>query len=290
MESTTAPKLDRVPEGIVSAAARPALLGVDDFVIGKPAPRFKVIVREIVFVTDDFIVFLDDQDCTYWWTRADLPRARGSDFNKVLNRVAELEAIPVDVLTSAQRRAFRTLIAEGIARALDEEDTSSAAAVHDKAEQYVRARLGEVARFWYLRVALFSATLVGVAMSVLAWLRSSSNTEVLDLSITVLAGALGAAFSLLTRAGGMQLDPAAGARLHTCEAIGRISSGALGALVVTLTLRSGLVLPALQDAGLSLVVLLCLVSGVSERLVPTLVSQLERQFSTDDTARATKQG
>lgn len=258
------------------------LVTTDDFVIGNPAPKFKVVVRDIIFVTDTCIVFLDDEHSTYWWTKDAAPRERCKGFSTVLNRVAELEAIPIDVLKVSQRKAFRTLVAEGIARALEEEDTSSSAAVHDKAEQYIRARLSEVARFWYLRVALAAALLLSCGMAALAAVRGSiADRAFLGFSIAVIAGGLGSAFSLMTRAGAMHLDPAAGAKLHTYEAIARITSGALGALLVGLVIRSGLVLPALKHADSTIVVLICLVSGVSERLIPNLISELEKRFNAD---------
>jgi hypothetical protein len=253
-----------------------------DFKVHSPAPKFKVEVANVVFVTNDFIVFLDTAEDTYWWTTDsywESCAARSVGVSTVLNRVAELEAIPIDVLKPNQRHAFRTLVAEGVARVLDEGNISSAEAVHDKAERYVTARLREVARSWYLSVAFTGAFVVGSLMMGLAILRTLDifNGAIPDFSLAVLAGSLGSAFSLLTRAGGLDLDPSAGAKLHIFEAIARILSGALGALIVRLAIYSGQFIPALANANLATLVLICIVSGVSERLVPNLISHIEKK-------------
>lgn len=252
-------------------------LSTSDFKVGATAPLFQVEIINIIFVTEAFVVFLDAKLETYWWATGEHANARKQGFRAVLNRVAELEAVPIAVLKPEQIRAFRTLVAEGVARALDEDDVSSAQAVHDKAERYVNARLSEMSRAWYLEVALFGAALLGIAMGALAILRSmgSVSGDAPDVALSILGGALGSAFSLMMRAGGLSLDPGAGYRLHVCEAMARLMSGALSGMLVILLVSSGQFIPMLKDANLATMVLLCIVSGVSERFVPSLISQLE---------------
>jgi hypothetical protein len=259
-----------------------------DFKVGATAPIFQVKVMDIIFVTSEFIVFLDEKVETYWWTIENYLGPRKEGFSSVLNRVAELESIPIDVLTPAQRRSFRTLVAEGVARALDEIDVASALSVHDKAERYVNARLSEVSRSWYLQVALAGAVVAGTIMALIAGLGEVGVIEgpIAATALAILGGTLGSAFSVLTRAGGMQLDPAAGQELHIYEAIARLLSGAIGGMIVTLAIASGQLIPMLKEANTATIVLLCIVAGVSERFVPSLISRLENTVAKSETKGA----
>lgn len=114
-------------------------------------------ISHLVKETDTFIVYLDSEndvewECTNGHSREIDERALG----EIQNRAALLQAVPVDELRSSIKRAFRTLVAEGVARAL-ENDSSSAHAMLDKAEEYVSARTGELFRPWYVAGAAGTA-------------------------------------------------------------------------------------------------------------------------------------
>jgi hypothetical protein len=245
-----------------------------DVKAGEIDEKLKLKVLEVILQTDEFVVYLDETLSTQWWLVHELPAFAGP----VLNRVAELEAMPIDVLPPSVRRAFRALIAEGVARVLDEKDAASAEAIHGIAEKYIRARLAEQARSWYLTAALLALVFSGGIMGAIEIAYHATVVGMTEgvrrLLLSLGIGAIGAAFSLITRIGSFPADPAAGRNLHTREAFARILVGVVGAFVGYLAIGTKQFFPAL-GAELPGLLLVSFVAGTSERFVPNLVAHVE---------------
>jgi len=244
---------------------------------GQAVPNVGVVVSTIIFDTDECVVYLD-ADLNTWW---DTEQVITPEIGKALNRVAELESIPLDGLSTSVKLAFRTMVAEGAARALDDEDNASAQLMHDRAEAFIKARLSELARSWYLTTGLVALVLSGIAMT-LVWF-FVSPPEYVTFGLCLATGALGAAFSLISRIASFPLDPAAGRRLHVLEASARVLAGVVGAFVAFLALNAKIVFPTLvdADAGLAPLLLVSFVAGISERFVPNLVQRVEGLSASD---------
>jgi hypothetical protein len=238
-----------------------------DVRVGAVDRAFNVTVDIIILETSACVVYLDSKLDTYWKAK-DHTRAQGA----VLNRVAQLEAIPMTGLSGDVRKAFRCLVAEGLARMLDESDKESADKVHDQAEMFVRARLDELARSWYLTAALLGFLLCALAMPAI-WLRAP--LDVRDFCLGLAAGVLGASFSLISRIHAFPLDPSAGRALHTLEATARLAAGLAGALVATLAVRAKVLSFGPGPSSLEGMMLICFAAGISERFVPNLVQRIE---------------
>jgi hypothetical protein len=228
-----------------------------------------VTVKTIIFDSDECVVFLDEHLDTYW----DTDETTTPEMGLVFNRVSELEAIPLEGLSEAAKLAFRTMVAEGVARALDDEDNKSAEKIHNQAEAFVRARLAELARSWYLTTGLFALLLAALVMG-LEWFFLRAEVYA-TYAMCLAAGAAGAAFSLIARIGSFPLDPAAGRRLHTLEAVARVLVGVLGAFLAVLAVKSKLLLAPVAEQGLPSFLLIAFVAGSSERFVPNLVQRVE---------------
>ena len=242
---------------------------------GKPVRGLGVVVATIIFDTDECVVYLDTDLDTWWDTDQEIT----PEIGKAINRVAELESIPLDGLSMSVRLAFRTMVAEGAARALDDENNVSAQLIHDRAEEFIKARLAELARSWYLTTGLVALVLSGIAMT-LVWF-FVSPPQYVAFGLCLAAGALGAAFSLISRIASFPLDPAAGQRLHRLEASARVLAGMVGAFVAFLALNAKIVFPTLVDAGLAPLLLVSFVAGISERFVPNLVQRVEGLSAND---------
>lgn len=236
--------------------------------------KLNLKVDEVILQTDEFVVYLDDKLTTQW-------HILGAHLSTgpVLNRVAELEAIPIGFLPEPVRRSFRSLVAEGLARAFDEDNAASAEAIHASAEKYIRARLAEQARVWYLTSAFVALIIAGGIMGAVEILFRSGIVGMTDpirrFLLSLGMGALGAGFSLVARMGSFPADPSAGRELHSREAVARIIMGIIGAFVGYLAISTKLFFPNLSDGDLAGILLVSFVAGTSERFVPSLVARVE---------------
>jgi hypothetical protein len=97
-------------------------------------------------------------------------------------------------------------------------------------------------------------------------------------------GGLGAWLSVIQRSRTTELDVAAGPALHYLEGAFRIMAGTLGALLVALAIRAGLLVHGTQLAA---IMVICMVAGASERLVPSFIEQIEGRAVRDPALKPT---
>lgn len=97
--------------------------------------------------------------------------------------------------------------------------------------------------------------------------------------LTLLGGALGSAFSLLTRLGKIGVDPASGKWAHYTEVAFRITVGMLAAAVIVIAMKANLVLGFAtsdsSDSHVWMLLILAIAAGSSERMVPSVLRQVE---------------
>ena len=140
--------------------------------------------------------------------------------------------------------------------------------------------MAEMARIWYLSAAGFCALLAMISMAVV-WLDRERisfafSPMVVDVLLGAAFGAIGSFMSLLTRSAEIKVAAGAGRTIHYVESISRITAGLVGALLVALAIKANLLLGAMATAGgLPLLLLVCIVAGASERLVPSLIARVE---------------
>jgi hypothetical protein len=243
------------------------------------------VIEWLIDSDDDFIVYLD-QDYYVEWNMNDNGML-GSETAQHLNRVGRLEAVDTSYLTINRIKSYRRMIAEGVAR-LFQKNLPAAQAAFDLAEQWITARNTEIARRWYLVGSGGAALVSVVAVFILGFwsdsLRAWFGLPIYNILMGTSVGGLGAWLSVIQRSRTTELDVAAGPGLHYLEGAFRIMAGTLGAMLVALAIRAGLVL---QVDRLSAIMVICMVAGASERLVPSFIEQMESRTVARD-AKATQ--
>lgn len=208
--------------------------------------------KYLVYATENFIVFIDDDMDRDWETSPEYDAAGHEDDHKrnsIRNDAAMLEATPCDGLREDMRLQFKCLIGEAIARSLDR-DYTSAASMLKAAGTYLQARSQETSRFWYL-TASFAMTAPFIVVGVAFWLWRGALTRALDpglfwLVLSATAGSLGALRSVIGRTGRLTYDCSAGRALHYLEGASRIWAGALSGSIVALAVRTEVILAPLS--------------------------------------------
>ena len=203
-----------------------------------------------------------------------------SKYHSILNDAALLEVSPCDGLTRETRKQFKRLIGEAL-RCSFEFDYVDAKNMIRAAGKFVRARSEEVSRRWYL-FASFLATSPFALIGAIIWgLRDkaihSFGIDATWMSLSAVAGAIGALLSVITRTGRLKFDCSAGWELHLLEGVSRIVAGAISGLIVALAIRSDLIFTALSQ-GIhihKIMIVGALAGGAGERLATSIISKFD---------------
>lgn len=119
------------------------------------------------------------------------------------------------------------------------------------------------------------------------------SLETFELAIYIIfGGILGAAFSLLSRIGKIQVDPSSGKMAHFVDVYYRFLVGVLAATVVVIATKANLVLgfatATSSESQVSMLLILAIAAGASERLAPNVLKQVESTALQSDESTSNK--
>lgn len=259
---------------------------VDDyssFCDGDFEPSLNKTIRTLIYHTKTYIVYLDQDLYVEWGTNAlygDYP----PEFGRVTNKMAHLEALSMTLLSGVYLKAFRRLLGESLARALGEGKVDNALAILDQAEAYMNARSRERARIWYLSSSSL-VTIVVLLAVFSSWLfKNEAAGRIGRTTFEILLGAgmgsLGALLSIITRSNQISMDASAGKPVHYLEAAARVIVGMIGAGIVALAIKANIILGTINSLNsLTLLIVVCIIAGASERIVPNLIKHIESSIA-----------
>jgi hypothetical protein len=257
---------------------------------GQLEPTLNKRIKTLILKTHQFIVYLDEELCVQWAANINEDDF-ATDFGAVTNRASYLEETAKGLLSSSQHTSFQRLIAESIARLLDEGNSANAQAILDKAESFLKIRSTERARTWFI-VAAAAITSLALASILMLWIfrngvRERIGLTAFELAIATGIGSLGALISVVLRLRQLNVDAFAGKGVHRFEGVMRVIAGMAGALLIGLAVKSNLILGAINSSEKSLALLLAvsIVAGASERIVPNLIKKVEGTILDPETDR-----
>jgi hypothetical protein len=237
----------------------------------------------LIMATTDYAVWLDKVGDLDWETTEAFDgviekKLASETISGFLNRAAILQSYPVEHLTPVQRKNFRIMVGEGLARAFDFQE-ESATQMLDKAAEYGAARNQEIARLWYLTGAVITA-IVFVLVLLVAFLNEEYGVKLFGetkffIGLGSCVGAVGALLSVLLRAGKVPLDPSAGPLLHHLEGGGRVLIGFLSAAVIQVAAHAGIAFTIFEQKGHVGIFIIAFAAGFSEQLAHTIIKKVE---------------
>lgn len=263
-----------------------------DFKEGVTFPPLNKKIHILILSEHDYIVFLDKNLSVHWYYNSIYAEnGFAADYGAIVSREANLEATSALLLKKKepQLEVFRKLLGESIARLLDDrwskekKKPNNARMMLDKAELFLRERSRERARIWYLSATL-SAAMLMLLGGLLLWINRqkvltllSVEESFIEVMLGAAMGSLGALISVLLRSDDLKIDVSAGARVHYFEGAMRVLVGATAGLVFALSIKSNILLGAINKSERTITILLVItiIAGVSERLLPSLIKQLE---------------
>jgi hypothetical protein len=246
--------------------------GDTDFICG-------VKIQELVLKTDTFIVYLNDHHEIYWSTH--VYGTFPDDFGEVMNRVRELESINEKLFKGKDLNSFNYLVAEGVARLLDDRKTDNAQKILDKAEQKILLHGRNRNRTVYISSSLVLTIVLTLLVFVCFISKNSIKSQLslnsYDIINASLFGGIGAFFSVFYRSNTYEPDVSLGKGIHVIDGLLRNCYGCLAGLLVALGIKANIIMGFLNQTDKSIVVIsfIALISGASESLIPSLISQIE---------------
>jgi hypothetical protein len=260
---------------------------IEDFtVLGEGDVLNKKTITTVIFKSETCIVFLDQRQNSVWMTNSNYGDF-AEDFGSVIARVDLLNSTPSDLLTQSQHEAFQRLIGGAIARLLDDQEGDNAVLILEKAETYLKTRTTERARKWFLSSAFAVCGVALLCAALLFVLRGPVQQRIgvtaFEIALASLMGTLGALLSIVLRVTRLDIDAMAGAGVHYFEGAVRTIAGMFGALLVALSVKAGILLGIINstDKRLPFLLVLGIVAGASERLVPNIIKKVEGTLIVD---------
>lgn len=280
------------PRGAAQTAVPP------EFKPGDLVPQLGVRLDEVLLSNGKVLVFIDENANLQWLFTAQPP-----DSAWIYARVAELEArceffrnrgllprwmrslVPKRIARSASAslRSAKRFIGQGVNIMLTDGTRAEAEAAFTSAEAYILQRGREASLVWLHAPFAFLAllSLVGLLWIIVA----TPDTQIHMLWSTLVcscAGGIGAYISrALASRTELPCDANAGRLLHFQEALLRWSVGVVAGGLVCLLVKGKVLLGALEGtgAGFPAVLALAVLSGMSERFLPTLLTRFNDQLA-----------
>lgn len=250
---------------------------------GEVDPELGKKIKDIILCTELFIVYVDSDLSIQWHTTAD---HKEPDYcGEVLNLVATLEAQSNFIEDKSKLFDFRKRIGEGLSRCLSGYPKENAMTALKEVAAELKARNKEVSWVWYFQAAYWVTFVLAVVFWVF-WLLRAPLQEQIGISafhvvLGAICGTFGALLSATARSELLTLDANAGKKLHILEGLARVAAGFIGALLVALAIKGGIILGGTTFSGsqLAFILCFCIVAGSSERLVPSLITTVEKSTS-----------
>jgi len=244
-----------------------------------------VEVSHLIISTDDYIVCLD-KDLDVDWKTSDKYDEEGHEddvqFHNILNNVALLESSPQHHLNNVNKKSFRRMLGESVARALAN-DYKNAESILEKAQNFLVNRSREKSRMWYLTTsATFTLVMIAVAVAFFLYVikfKLDSGISIYDLVFSFVGGTVGAFTSITLRLGQSNVEADAGACLHVLESISRTATGGIGGILSGILIKLGVIMPAFNSPELLSLTLFAvgIAAGASERFIPSFISKIEKE-------------
>lgn len=248
---------------------------------GQLEPSLNKTIKEIILKDDDYIVFLDEDNGIQWVIYRPIDPI--PDFGKVMNEVRYLETINESLFKNEKLRKFNGLVAEGVARMLDDRDTKNAVNVLDQAKKMIFNQGVQKHRINYVLASAFGSIAVASLLFFLFQcdhLGKLSHNSYLILTSSLFGG-IGAFISAFFRSQSYKPDVSIKTSIHILDGFLRIFYGIIAGTLVALGVISNIIFGFLNsetsDATSShtVIAFLCLIAGASEFLIPNLINQIE---------------
>jgi hypothetical protein len=265
-------------------------------------------VHNLISLREHHVIYLDT-DGELWWCSTDNARIDSEWMRKIEAELTRLKSYPLEQLPG-HKEYVNEMAGTALEYFLGCEDNPDALekaaeeslGILEEAKEYAIARRREYSRTTYAITAVVVLVVVLVIATV-AMLFRELAPGLWNVAQYAAAGAVGAFFSIMVSISGvgksqLELNASADRGTHVVSAAIKIGMGMVGAILVGLGVEAGVLLSFAPSprSGANLVPLtvgpltlaICMVAGISERLVHGFVEKVSAMGSKQGGTRSTR--
>jgi hypothetical protein len=254
-----------------------------DLKVGDLDPTGAGKIDTIVIQGDGFIVYLEE-DYGISWSTEEHYTGFAEDFGDVSNRVLILEGITNNLYKGKELRNINYILAQGLARVLDDKNSVTANKVLVEFEKSLEEKGRQLLKIEFI-VASFVATVIVIIILCLLWMARYGLAFMLgdnafQLVIASFCGGIGAFVSSFIRSLNFTGDIRVAKSTYRFDGAMRIFFGIIAGFITALAIQSNMLLGIINDlqgSSTSLICFLSTVAGASESLVPSIVKKVEEK-------------
>lgn len=244
-------------------------------------------VKYLIIASKKYIVFLDNENDLDWQTSDDfdareLTTEQRKGYNQVKNEIDSSECVPAENLDEKIIISFKKQLGEALIRAF-ENDFENAHKMILHAKEFILKRSIEQSRFMFLTSSGLT-TSIALILFIILWIAKDFAVDLLGKTVyfstlSSLIGGLGALLSVILRMGKANLDFNASKKLHFLEGSSRIVAGMISALIISICIKTGILLPIFSEIESTHLAMILggIVAGASERFAPSIINKLDSQ-------------
>lgn len=256
---------------------------------GLSAENISVLVRHS---KGNYVVFLDSESELDWMTTDEYDDCHEETKAKretILSKVESMQHRPaVRYLDKKTRKDFFWMLAEAWVYALDGEYSLADSYLAD-VQSYLESRNYETCRRWQILFSFLFTCVFGIFFTILFVNAGvlSENIKTTDSHIKefcyIAFGSVGALFSILCKTGKTSYNCESGRFLNALEIFCRILASLISAFIVLHLFKLDLVFSAFKtkDHLNAALIIICFMSGFSERLIPSLINKFVAKETED---------
>ena len=252
-------------------------------VVGDPEPSGGGKINTIVFQGDGSLVYLTDDYGISWMTEehySDFP----DDFGLVNNKVLFLEGITNNLYSGRKLRSTNYLLAQGLARILDDKHSRNANQILVEFEKSLEEQGRQLLKIEFVVSSFFTTFFLLVILS-LSWIFRFNielmlGKDAFDVLIAAYCGGIGAFVSSFIRSLNFTADIRVPKLVYSLDGALRIFYGVIAGFIISLAVKSNVLFGVVNDLkGISMVLIcfLATIAGASEYLVPSIIKKVEQK-------------
>lgn len=237
----------------------------------------------IRYSNNRYIVWLDNENEFDWETTDFYDEQNTVNINTYISKIGVLQHQPISrCLSKKQYKEFNFMLAETVVLVLENEFHEADKLIYN-IEQYLKNRNCEITRKWQLEFCfiiltfIFTSAIIAKQYHAYIITHFCFSTDFITTIGYSILGTIGATLSIIQKSGKKCYDCESGRLLNFLEIFSRMFASIISSFVIIHLYEMDLIFAnfhSKEDTEYCLV-LICIIAGFSERLIPSIISNFK---------------